>query len=168
MKPEGTITVVLHGNRANGRLALISPEDADLVCRYRWHVFLTKQHAYPRTSINRGGVITNMFLHRMLLNPAAGMFVDHINGDSLDNRRCNLRVCTPEQNAQNRVGCRGVSSRFRAVGWHVRKQKWQALVHHAGTQYFLGYFTDEEDAARAVDKKSIELFGEFARLNCPA
>lgn len=92
-------------------------------------------------------------------------FLDHINQDKLDNRIENLRPATRAQNAHNRTSYKGSSSKFKGVSWHKYRNKYQASIRKNGKQYYLGIFDNAKDAARAYDKKAIELFGEFASLN---
>ena len=86
-------------------------------------------------------------MHRFLMNPPKGMVVDHINGNGLDNRRCNLRICTQLQNSQNSRRRRPGKSRFRGV--HPRGDKLQAAIQHNGEQMYLGLFDTQVEAARA-------------------
>lgn len=94
-------------------------------------------------------------------------YVDHINGDGLDNRRANLRPVTSAQNAQNRRRRSDNTSGFKGVSPGRGRGKWEATVYSAGQRHHLGTFLRPEDAARAYDSAAAELFGQFARLNFP-
>jgi hypothetical protein len=115
-------------------------------------------------------------LHRVLLGLAAGdgIHADHIDGDPLNNRMSNLRACTPRQNMSNQGGHRGSTSHFRGVSWDNRDRKWRVVLswRRDGKKInkYLGYFADEEDAARAWDRAAVEsgLYDPaFLRLNFP-
>lgn len=105
-----------------------------------------------------------MLMHRMIMRPRRGQLVDHIDGNGLNNRRCNLRVCNYQQNAAN-TGPRGGTSRF--VGVRRRGDKWEAGVQCRGKYYHLGTFATEIEAAKARDRKAYELWGPYAYLNFP-
>jgi len=109
----------------------------------------------------------HIYMHRALMQPPKGMTVDHQNRNRLDNTRANLRVCTYAENACNRAKRRGTSSRFRGVGYRKDSGKYYAQVHCKGDDLHLGLFTDELAAARAHDRKAVEVFGPFARPNFP-
>lgn len=100
-------------------------------------------------------------MHRLILNNPPR--VDHFNSDGLDNRRENIRACTASQNMFNRRKQAG-SSQFKGVSWYKRHGKWVAKLRCHGKDYFLGYFTDEKEAALAYQAAAKELFGEFARF----
>jgi hypothetical protein len=89
---------------------------------------------------------------------------DHINHDGLDNRRGNLRPVTTIQNQQNRRPRAIASSKYKGVCRH-RDRKWLARICINGTQYHLGLFVTEEDAALAYNAAALEAFGEYAYLN---
>jgi len=104
---------------------------------------------------------------REILKPPDNMQCDHINGNGLDNRRCNLRICSHSENQHNGSPYVGCSSRFKGVHWRKDRRKWQTSIRNAGKPIYLGYFTDEAEGARAYDRAARELFGEFARVNFP-
>lgn len=106
-------------------------------------------------------------MHRLILGlPAHRPFVDHKDGDGLNNQRGNIRIATQSQNCMNMTArTPSASSRFRGVTWHARAQKWQAQIGCNHLRYYLGSYDTEESAARAYDAAAIVLFGEFSRLN---
>ena len=97
------------------------------------------------------------YIHRLIMNAPRGMEVDHINGDTFDNRRSNLRLCTHAENARNLRTSKQGSSRFRGVYWHTCRQNWMARIRNT----YLGSFKSETAAALAFDRAADELFGEF-------
>lgn len=106
-----------------------------------------------------------VYLHRFLGNPPKGKEVDHINGDKLDNRRENLRVCEKYQNQMNmKVNVRSTTG-FRGVSRYPYGNKWRARIQVRRESIPLGYFDDIEDAVRAYNQAAIKYYGEFARLN---
>jgi hypothetical protein len=96
----------------------------------------------------------------------AGRF-DHKDGNGLNNTRSNLRPCTQGQNNMNQRKRKNATSRFKGVTWSAADEKWKACITANHVQHHLGYFCDEEEAARAYDKAARSLHGEFARLNFP-
>lgn len=104
-------------------------------------------------------------LHRIIMNAQKGEQIDHINGDSLDNRRENLRICTQSQNNANRRILSTNNSGYRGVSWSETAQMWRATIKKDGLQKHIGYFPDKKTAARIYNIEAMELFGEFAVLN---
>jgi hypothetical protein len=92
-------------------------------------------------------------------------FVDHINGNGLDNRDENLRLATNSQNQMNSRKRSGTSSRYKGVS--LQRKRWRAQIKLDGKLIYLGMFDTEEQAAMAYDYAAIELFGEFSRINFP-
>jgi hypothetical protein len=111
-------------------------------------------------------------LHRLLLQAPAEFHVDHRDGDPLNNRLANLRLCTHSQNQANRPAMGG-ASRFKGVATaRGCRNRWRAQIQQQradGTfrRVCLGQFESEEDAARAYDAAALLKYGEFARLNFP-
>ena len=106
-------------------------------------------------------------MHRIIAGAKEGELVDHINGDTLDNRRSNLRIADASHNSCNRKSVRGSSSSFKGITWHRGVRKWQAAIKAHGRQHYLGVFASEVDAAKAYDAAAREMHGDFARLNFP-
>lgn len=153
------------------KFAKISPEDAGKVLPHKWHSYRSKVHPhifYAKADwVEENGVRKQVKMHRLIMNAPDGVHVDHINGDGLDNRRENLRLVTPQLNqANSRKRMKG-TSRFKGVCWSAASKKWRASIVINNRQIYLGLFADELDAAKAYDKKALELFGEHAHLNLP-
>ena len=104
-------------------------------------------------------------MHRLIMQAIDGQYVDHINGDGLDNRRENLRICTHAQNMQNQMPVRLGTSKYKGVSWDKVAKKWAAHINLDGKPKKLGRFVAEEDAAKAYDSAAIEHYGEYARPN---
>jgi len=103
----------------------------------------------------------NKLLHRMIMNAPDGMDVDHINGDKLDNRKSNLRICTRQENLMNVAKKKNNTSGFKGVCFDKQSQKFKAQIRIDGKQKFLGLFEKAEDAHEAYKKAAVKLHGEF-------
>ena len=99
------------------------------------------------------------------VNVPSKSFIDHINHNGLDNRRCNLRVATHSENMRNRKPQLGTSSKFKGVCWMKKVNKWQVSIRYNKVKLHLGLYSNEIKAAKAYDGVAKELHGEFARLN---
>lgn len=146
--------------------ALVDEDDFLALSEFAWHrdVGGYARRSLPIVDGKRTGSIA---MHRQILNAPAGIEVDHINHVRLDNRRFNLRLATASQNHGNTRSLPGTSSRFKGVTWFKRYSLWRAQVKHQGKGFHIGYFADEEAAARAYDERAIAIWGEFACLNFP-
>lgn len=139
---------------------LIDDEDADLVATYKWSVAIKRGVPYFQSTSK-----PSIQLARLILSAPAEFLVDHINGNTLDNRKSNLRLATKRTNAQNMKSNRGSTSKYKGVCWDKFRNKWRATIKVDGKQVHLGRFLTEEDAAKMYDKKAKEFFKEFARTN---
>lgn len=145
-----------------GKTALVSDEDYELVNQYKWHANNMGGGIYY--AFRRDGK-TMLSMHRDLTNAPNGMEVDHINGNGLDNRRENLRICTHAQNRYNNKLRIDSTSGYKGVFWSKDSKKWQAQIQVDRKKIHLGFFSDPIDAARAYDNAAKEHHGEFCRTN---
>jgi len=149
-----------------GKVAQVDDEDYEWLNQWKWYHhdgYAARKERGPRSAPH-----PIILMHRAILSPPNGMFIDHINMDGLDNRRSNLRICTAAQNNYNRKShhTKSATSRFKGVRFHSRLGKWHAfIVITQGKQTHLGYFEDEIAAARAYDAAARLHFGDFARTN---
>lgn len=143
-----------------GTPIIVSREDVEYLRQFKWRL-LHAWTVYAQTTI--AGRVTTM--HQLLMNPPDELCVDHVNGNGLDNRRSNLRLATNQQNQANSQKKTPATSRFKGVSWSKTKQKWRAYICPARKYIHLGYFTSEEEAARAYDTAASKIFGDFARPN---
>ncbi len=107
-----------------GKVALVDAEDYEELSRFKWHAQRNKSTYYAvRNGRRLDGKRCAVLMHRVIIDPPAGMLVDHISRDGIDNRRSNLRVCSIAENNRNRASKRGASSRFLGVHWNVQQRR---------------------------------------------
>lgn len=141
-----------------GLFCTIDEEDFSRLSKHSWCASYTGFGWYARAKI-KGKMV---YMHRVIMNAKKNQIVDHINGDTLDNRKENLRFVTASQNIQNSMGYKG-SSKYKGV--HYDRNKWRADIQKDKKRIRIGRYDSEIEAARAYDQKAIELFGEFAKIN---
>jgi hypothetical protein len=155
-----------------GKVALVDDEDFEALNQLSWQASRSPYSSswYAARYVYMGGGRKNRrcrteIMHRVIMNALPGTFVDHINHDGLDNRRCNLRLCTKRENRLNSRKTKKGCSKYKGVGWCPRRKRWTARIKWLGTQKMLGRFEEEEDAAIVYNVAAQLLFGEFAFLN---
>lgn len=151
---------------SNGFEVLVDDEDYERLSQYNWYATGDKHTHYAIRREYANGKQKNIRMHRELMNPPEGKVVDHINGNGLDNRKENLRVCLQSQNCRNARKYEA-SNRYIGVTYLKTKDKWQANGNMDGKQVYLGIFDCEIAAARARDAYVRQHYGEFAKFNFP-
>lgn len=147
-----------------GLTLLVDIADEPLWGSYRWYAYRGARDTtfYARTNIDGN----TLLLHRLLVGATPTQLVDHRNRNGLDDRRSNLRLCTPAQNASNRPPPKNNTSGYKGVVWLPSSRKWRATIGGNGQpRKSLGLFTDPWEAAQAYNRAALEQWGEFARLN---
>lgn len=135
--------------------AKVDAQDAVLVSKNRWSVV---KSGYAVARISGGEFI---YMHRLIIPKVSNEVVDHINGDKLDNRRVNLRVCAQHENMKNVAIKKNNSSGYPGVS--KVGSGWRARIVHDRKEYSLGRFSTFEQAVAARKKAEVELSGSFAR-----
>lgn len=155
----------LGGKKAAGRVALVDDEDYELAMQRSWFV-----HEQVNSGKMRGPyVVTGRLagapptrLHCLIMGRA---YVDHVNHNTLDNRRENLRLATVAQNMHNRIPNARSKSPYKGVSWHPVNHNWVAVISYDRKKHHLGCFRDDVEAALVYDAAAREFHGEFARPN---
>jgi hypothetical protein len=151
---------------SQGLVALVDDQDASRVLAAgKWHAQRCARTHYARRTIRRDdGKRTALALHRFI---TGWDYVDHINGDGLDNRRGNLRPASHEENVRNRRAQLAGASGYKGVDWDKAAGAWRARITANGRLIYLGRFVSADEAARAYDAAARDLHGSYARLNYP-
>ena len=136
-----------------GQATLLDDEDYIYLNRFKWYAqrqdIKYKETYYAVSTVPING--KQFSIHRLILKPRENMQVDHINGNTLDNRKENLRIVTRRENARNRHHKK--SSKYTGVSWNTEKEKWVAAIFINNKQKFLGRFDDEYEAHLRYEKE---------------
>lgn len=159
--PEGAAALPL----TRGLHAIVDEADFDWLSQWKWCASSHRGGRSYATRRSRRDALT-FYMHREIVVPLAGLVVDHINGNALDNRRSNLRQATFSQNAANTRVVQSATG-YRGVIFNRRRGLFAARCTVDGKRNWLGYFHAAEDAARAYDAFLLKAFGAYASLNFP-
>jgi hypothetical protein len=148
-----------------GKYAIVDDEDFEWLNQWKW-TYNPHGGGYASRTDRSGGKQKTILMHRVILGAKDGEQVDHINRNRLDNRKENLRLCTPADNAKN-AGKRkdGKTSKYKGVYYCKKNNKYGSAIQVNGKRISLGYYDEELDAAYYYNMKAKELHGEFAVLN---
>lgn len=135
----------------------------DKVKDYKWSASVGKHQVRAVRGTTKGGKSKIYLLHRQLINAPRIMFVDHIDGNPLNNQCNNLRLCTQQQNMMNVRLRHDSTSGHKGVHWYKQTNRWHAQISFKGKKIHLGFYKDKQDAINIYEQKARELFGEFYR-----
>lgn len=155
IESESIAEIILYNNEGLEKArTIIDAKDIEKVKKFKW---MLDTKGYVTNSRNR------IFLHRLITSATDGILVDHKNGNPLDNRKSNLRMCNHSQNNMNRkIGSRNTSG-INGVCWAESSKKWLAQINMQGEHKYLGTYDNIEDAKKVREKAEKEYFGEFRR-----
>lgn len=145
-----------------GYVTLVDDEDYEKFSSHKWHYTTV---GYAATDIGGRKNKKKILLHRLITGAGENDIVDHISGNKLDNRRCNLRITDKKGNQRNQGLRVDNSSGYKGVYWDKSSQKWKAQITVDHKRISLGYHPTKEDAAKAYNDAASKLHGEFAFIN---
>lgn len=148
-----------------GKFTLIDSEDFEFLNRWKWFAIQIGRKYYAVRSKREGKTNKRIYLHRQILKAQLKEVVDHIDGDGLNNKKVNLRVCSRAENVRNQSVRVTSKSGYKGVSWENGKQLWRADISVNGHSKFLGHYQTKEKAAKAYNEMALEYHGEFAKLN---
>jgi hypothetical protein len=153
----------------NGKEIIVDDDINPEILKYSWNASLASggvHYAKARIRISKGKYKTET-LHRVIMNAKKGECVDHINSNTLDNRKCNLRLCVHVDNLKNQKKPKNNTSGYKGVTFYknLKKKPYRAYININYKQVYLGYYETAEEAGLAYNKAAIKYFNEFAKLN---
>lgn len=169
---------------SRGYEAIVDADMYDYLIQFTWCAVVYDDRVYAQRNIKKGDRVKlkrkSKFMHEEILEAPAKMDIDHINRNGIDNRKCNLRLCTRSQNSANarkqiKKNPTRPQSKYKGVFYvwcygpdgtkYVRTKPWCARVSLDGVIYHLGYYFTEDEAAEAYNKAALQKFGIYSRPN---
>lgn len=148
-----------------GKVALVDDADYEYLTLFNWQGSEDKNTWYAKRAAKQAnGRATTVSMHREILSVARGVYVDHIDGDGLNNQRHNLRQCTAQQNQFNARTRTDNASGYKNVYWHKREGRWCTHITINGKLRHIGSFLTIKEAVNAYNEMASKHYGEFARL----
>jgi hypothetical protein len=144
-----------------GKFVLVDADDFEILSQYSW--YCSRQGYAVRNTSRKQGKRTLVRMHRQITNAHDSIEVDHINGNKLDNRKKNLRLCRREDNAKNLPIYSNNKSGHKGVSLHKSTGKWQAYINVNKKRIYLGLFKNKKEAVKVYNDAAEKYFGEFKR-----
>jgi len=150
-----------------GQNAIVDSADYEWLMQWNWYAkwSVYTQSFYAKNRKRKNGRFINTWMHRLVIGSKPEEVGDHINGNTLDNRRSNLRPATVAQNGQNHRPHKHNRSGHTGVGWYKEGRKWRAHIQVNMRFISLGYFDTMEEAIQARHDAELKHYGEFAYLH---
>lgn len=144
------------------KVALVDDKDFKPISKHRW--YYDTGYAARKKKINNGRWV-KVYMHREILKTPSGLHTDHIDGNKLNNQRCNIRVCTGNQNRYNTKKHTDNKSGYKGVSFHKVAKRFRAAIGLDRKNIHLGFFDTPEEAAVVYNKAAERLHGAFSKLN---
>lgn len=147
------------------KTVVVDGEDFDFLNQWKWHA--GKNGSYAARGEWQKGKNKNkiIYMHRLIMKVEGKTQVDHKNGNGLDNRKENLRLCTNKENQRNHKLLVTNKSGFNGVSWNSKVKKWETCISVDNKTVHLGFYRNKIKSATIYNAAATKYFGEFARLN---
>ena len=155
-----------------GYSVMIDDEDYSIVQQHKWYVdsaikrgkvYFFYNDCYCKPDGQRS--THHMFLHRIIMHTPTGLVTDHIDGNTLNCQKSNMRICTQDENNKNIKMPKTNTSGYKGVSWHKGHKKWRADIHVKGHQISLGIYDSPEDAYKVYCEAKKKYHGPYGRIN---
>lgn len=143
---------------SQNKFTIVDNEDYENLSMFKWYAIKRRDCFYAARKH------CTILMHRVILNLGKRKMVDHKNGNGLDNRKTNLRICNYSQNSSNQKKQKNTSLKFKGIR-KERGSRFSAQIMIKGRFIHIGSFTNQIDAARAYDKAAEKYFGSYAKTN---
>lgn len=153
---------LIRSKKWGNHFVIVDTSDYKRVMKYAWHILCPDGKKFYVCS-HQGCPYRR--LGRFILRPTPKQFVDHINGNTFDNRKCNLRLCSISENTRNMITPSHNTSGYKGVYWNERNKKYRVRLTLNGKHIELGYHTNIHKAAELYNIGAIKYFKQFAKLN---
>ena len=151
-----------------GKVAIVDDEDHKYLNQWKWCLRPTGNgifYAIRGFRNHKKSKVKSISMHRQIMNPAKGYVIDHIDGNTLNNQKINLRICTQSQNCSNQKISIKNTTGFKGVQFNKIHNKYYSKITVNRKNIYLGSFIDPIDAAKAYNDAALKYHGEFANLN---
>lgn len=146
------------------KTAIVDDEDFKVISKFKWRYHLSGGYA-SRNFLSEEGKQKTILMHRFIIGARPKEIVDHKNGNGLDNRKSNLRICTHAQNIQNQKLHANNTSGAKGVDWLPKKKRWRSRIQANKRGYVIGTYRTLDEAVAAYDAASRAIHGVFGRQN---
>lgn len=155
-------TISLRGKAGLGKLVIVDDDDYKIIGKLSWYL---DRYGYACRIDPRQR--KNVSMARFINKTPKGMICDHKNHNTLDNRKENLRNCSPLESTVNcrKRNVKNKTSEYKGVSWFKKSKKWRLRLKIGGKDINIGYFNNEHHAALFYDLWAKDLFGEYACTN---
>ena len=148
-----------------GKVAIVDASDYDALMKFKWCARKNRgaNVFYAMAYLGKDEGRKSYYMHSLLLDRPKGMEIDHINGNGLDNRRSNLRICTRSENEMNRGKNKNNTSGYKGVCWNKNDKRWYVKIGLNNKQINLGRFSDKLEAYKAYVSACKKYHGKYAK-----
>lgn len=155
-----------------GKFAQVDDEDYDYLNQWKWYAKKCQNLYYAARGVLIEGKMKSIYMHRIIMNTSFDLHTDHLDRNTLNNQKSNLRICSMSQNMSNRKMKTGSETGFLGVHYRLDKRNKNkaiklivAEITANNKHFYLGLFKTEIEAALAYDRAAVRYHGEFANLN---